>query len=167
MQQCVKRKYAMLKNCCKTRDRVYTQGPSLKSQKSEEVMLSGSPCRVLHVDDDPENQRTVADILQRCDSDTMIVTARTGTEAIEILQNEAFDIIVIEPWIAEVNGFKLCRHVKATCPATHVIFFAAVDHMNLRKFAEAAGAEGVFLATNEEEFAARAGELLQQFCEKN
>jgi putative two-component system response regulator len=95
---------------------------------------SDTPCRqrqnkdtVLMVDDDPANLQVLQAILegQGC----RLLTARNGAAALSLAAQEKPDVILLDIMMPEMNGFSVCRNLKAD-PATFeipVIFLAAPE----------------------------------------
>ena len=50
-----------------------------------------------------------------------VKSAGDGDEAIEVLENEAFDLVLLDIKMPRVNGFDVLKHVKETRPKTKVV----------------------------------------------
>ena len=51
--------------------------------------------------------------------------ARNGEEAIKLLKNKHFDIVITDINMPKINGFELAKHIKSTYPDILVIFLSA------------------------------------------
>lgn len=107
--------------------------------------------RVLHIDGQWKTHDLVKDLVEKACPDCELVTTENGTEALKLIQSEPFDLVIVDPWATEVNGFKICRYLSENKPDIPVFFYAQRALMNDRKFAEAAGATAFFLRDNNEE----------------
>jgi CheY-like chemotaxis protein len=66
--------------------------------------------RILVVDDDENILKLQRTILEQ--KGFSITTAGGGKEAIEILGREAFDLVLLDVMMPEIDGFAVCRHIK-------------------------------------------------------
>ena len=73
--------------------------------------------RVLVVDDIPVNVRLQEAKLSAEYYD--VITASSGPEALEIIQTEPPDIVLLDVIMPEMDGFEVCRRIKAN-PATTI-----------------------------------------------
>ena len=65
---------------------------------------------VLVVDDDPLILRVVATVLDL--EEFEVVTARSGREAIEVLDGSSPHVVVADIMMPEMDGFELCEHIR-------------------------------------------------------
>ena len=70
------------------------------------------PLRVLHVDDEPLDQRVVGDILMAFGHAT--TTARSGREALDRLAREPFDLVLMDMEAPAVSGVELVQRLRAS-----------------------------------------------------
>ncbi len=83
--------------------------------------------RVLIVDDIPTNVRLLEARLTAEYYD--VVTATSGPKALEILQNQDIDIVLLDVMMPDMDGFEVCKRLKAN-PKTHhvpVLMITALD----------------------------------------
>ena len=75
--------------------------------------------RVLVVDDDP----SVVNILSFSmkESGYEVDEANDGAEAIELLQNNAYDIAIIDAVMPKMKGAEVCKFIKSHYPNIYVI----------------------------------------------
>jgi CheY-like chemotaxis protein len=69
------------------------------------------PLVVLHVDDDPVNLRVVEEILTAFGHRP--VRASSGVEAVEQLQRQAFDVVLMDIHMPEMSGIEALKRIRA------------------------------------------------------
>ncbi len=69
----------------------------------------GKEITILAVDDSEINLDILVGILKRYD----LIPALSGEEALEILQKETVDLILLDVLMPEMDGFEVCRRIKA------------------------------------------------------
>ena len=97
--------------------------------------------RVLVVDDVPANVKLLEARLSAEYFD--VVTASSGTQALEIAERADCDIILLDVMMPDMDGFEVCRRLKAN-PKTHfipVVMVTALDHPSDRVRGLEAGAD--------------------------
>lgn len=89
-------------------------------------MLERRP-RVLIVDDIPANIQLVASILKPENYDLSF--AQSGADALQILQQRLFDLVLLDLHMPEMDGFEVCAHLKSQPELREipVIFLTAVS----------------------------------------
>ena len=80
-------------------------------------MTDPTPCKgsILIVDDDPLNLELLVDKIG--DRNCRIITAGSGAACLQILRQEVPDLILLDIMMPEMNGYDVCRAIKAE-PAT-------------------------------------------------
>ena len=80
--------------------------------------------RILAVDDDASILELVSDVLTERDME--VRRASSGEEALELLERESFDLILLDIMLGGVSGLEVCRRVrdKVSCP---ILFLSAKD----------------------------------------
>jgi PAS domain S-box-containing protein len=83
---------------------------------------SGSPLRILIVDDEPEIRETLAEILSGAQHN--VITAGSGREALERMASERYDVIVSDIRMPDLDGRALYREIERRWPeqARRVVF---------------------------------------------
>lgn len=84
---------------------------------------------IMIVDDDPANLSLLFEYLHEMGFRTL--TAQDGESAIEQIEHEQPDIILLDILLPEIDGFEICRRVKAN-PKTQeipIIFMTALDNV--------------------------------------
>jgi diguanylate cyclase (GGDEF) domain len=97
--------------------------------------------RVLIVDDIPTNVRLLEARLTA--EYYEVLTASSGAQALEICQTENVDIVLLDVMMPEMDGFEVCRRLKAN-PKTHhlpVLMITALDQPSDRVQGLDAGAD--------------------------
>lgn len=71
--------------------------------------------KILYVDDESENLFTFRTMFRRFFS---IKTAESGNQAIDLLKNEDFDVVLSDQIMPEMTGLELCTYVSKKFPKT-------------------------------------------------
>lgn len=71
---------------------------------------SGSPPRVIVVDDDPVVLKVAHDLLARFDAD--VTSLSDGRAACELARGSEFDVVVTDIFMPEYDGFELIRDLR-------------------------------------------------------
>ena len=79
-----------------------------------------SPLRVLIVDDVPENLALLEDVLS--ENGYEAVPCRNGLEALDVLTKSPVHLIVADAMMPKIDGFQLCKEVKAKPPTAKIPF---------------------------------------------
>ncbi len=97
--------------------------------------------KILIVDKDKDAAARVAQSLTQA-GHTCAVRSR-GKEALGIIENEALDLIVLDPMLADVSGFEICRRVRRASELFHlpIIFLSSMSNPEEIKHALAQGAD--------------------------
>ncbi len=91
---------------------------------------------ILFVDDDPDVSWSLCRLLTR--SGFSVITCGDGAEAIPILEEKNFDVLITDVQMPQVNGLALLEWVRQNRPATKVVVITAygsptVKHLSMRK----------------------------------
>ena len=86
--------------------------------------MSPQPPRILLVDDEQSLQKLLAYPLRKEGYD--VVPALDGEQALEQLRNGSFDLIVLDVMLPKIDGFEVCRRVRARS-AVPIIMLTAKD----------------------------------------
>jgi CheY-like chemotaxis protein len=125
---------------------------NLTTPPSSSLLSQAYQRRILHLDGTWKTHELIRGLVEKACPDCELVTVENGTEALRLIDTEPFDLVIVDPWANEVNGFAVCRHAAAHKPGLPVFFYAQQKLMNDKKFAEAAGAAAFFLDGNFDEF---------------
>jgi two-component system, OmpR family, response regulator len=94
--------------------------------------------RVLYVDNDEDSRDMLRTLLRFSRIETKAVG--TATEALSLIQAERFDLYLLEAWLPGLDGFELCRRMRAFDPFTPILFFSAAAYEADKKRGIKAGA---------------------------
>lgn len=85
--------------------------------------------KVLIVDDEPNILILMEQALEKLedDYDVILLTAKTGTEALEIIQQEKPDLVFLDVMIPKLSGLDVCRIIKNefNIPDIYIIMLTA------------------------------------------
>lgn len=101
-------------------------------------MLSTTRPRVLCVDDDEDSREMLIALLglELIEAET----AGTAEQALSSIQTERFDLYVLDAWLPEIDGFELCRRMRAIDQHTPILFYSGAAYEADRKRGIDAGA---------------------------
>lgn len=95
--------------------------------------------RILVVEDDPGTRTVVKSVLSS-DLDARIDAAETGQDAIEHLDRELVDVVILDHELPDVNGLTVLEHVQRTCPGAVVIYLTGAGDEQVARRALEQGA---------------------------
>ena len=87
--------------------------------------------KILIVDDDPTLCKSLKVFLRDKYSD--IVTAFSGREAIELLASDTFDLILLDVFMPDMNGYQVMDYINKKGLKTSVILITAYAPTELEK----------------------------------
>jgi DNA-binding response OmpR family regulator len=79
--------------------------------------------RVLVVDDEPKLRESLAEGLRL--EDWTVVTAENGTEALERLRADSFDLLVLDWMLPDIDGLEILRRIRPQAPRLPVLMVTA------------------------------------------
>lgn len=88
---------------------------------------------ILIVDDHESMRQTLKDILE--DEGYQLFTARSGQEAIDLCQEQSFDVILMDVRMPDLNGVETFRRIKNFAEGTRVIMMSAYSVAELKRAA--------------------------------
>lgn len=91
-----------------------------------------SKINVIIVDDEEEAREGLKTIIDNSEDYHLIDTARNGLEAINMINREKPDIVLLDIQMPEINGFDVVNNLKEPIPA--IIFVTAFDQYALKAF---------------------------------
>lgn len=100
------------------------------------------PKSILLAEDDPHIRR-VSEVALRRDG-FEVTTVADGAEALRVLEDRRFDLVVLDGMMPRVDGFEACRRIKEDPRTAHVpvIMLSARTHSNDESAGREAGAVG-------------------------
>ena len=96
--------------------------------------------RLLVVDDDLHLRRLVGIYLR--DAGHEVTEAATGEEALQMIQREPFDVVLIDLILPHYGGFRLSQKLKAAASPPRVVITTGDDSAQSRQQATEAKADG-------------------------
>jgi DNA-binding response OmpR family regulator len=102
-------------------------------------MLSNPRARVLCVDDDEDSRVMLITLLRLALIEAKAVG--TGAQALSLMQTERFDLYLLDAWLPGLDGFELCRRMRAFDPHTPILFFSGAAYEADKKRGIEAGAD--------------------------
>lgn len=78
--------------------------------------------RILHIDDDVFEQELVAINLNRLADDLAIEWSETAVAALEVLENEEFDLLISDYQMPGMNGLEFLQEIRRRGNDTPLIF---------------------------------------------
>jgi DNA-binding response OmpR family regulator len=94
--------------------------------------------RVLCVDDD-EDSREMLSTLLKC-SRIEAKAVATAALALSAIHADRFDLYLLEAWLPDLDGFELCRRMRAFDRHTPILFYSGAAYDSDRKRGIEAGA---------------------------
>jgi two-component system, cell cycle response regulator len=80
--------------------------------------VAAEPARILVVDDGAVNRMLLARTLG--DQGHLVTTADDGREALELLQRDAFDVVLLDIVMPELDGYAVLGHIKSDEALRHI-----------------------------------------------
>ena len=102
-------------------------------------MLSNPRARVLCVDDDEDSRVMLITLLRLALIEAKAVG--TAAQALSLIQTERFDLYLLDAWLPGLDGFELCRRMRAFDPHTPILFFSGAAYEADKKRGIEAGAD--------------------------
>ncbi len=81
--------------------------------------------RILIVDDEESILTILKSSLKKLGEDYEIITATTGSDALQLLEDTPFEVVITDYQMDEMNGLELLEAIRAIQPATRVIMITA------------------------------------------
>lgn len=103
------------------------------------MTIQSSPPRVLVVDDEPNLRRVFRASLVA--SGFAIEEARTGEEAVDMLPQHPFDLVLLDINMPGIGGVETCREIRALAPKVGIVMVTVRDAENDMVRALEAGAD--------------------------
>src|ERR1700690_299350 len=108
-------------------------------QARSDVTVSSRPIHVLVVDDEPALRRVFRASLAA--SGFVIQEARSGEEAVDMLPQHPFDLVLLDINMPGIGGVEACREIRALAPKIGIVMVTVRDAENDMVRALEAGAD--------------------------
>ena len=102
-------------------------------------MLSINRPRVLCVDDNEDSRIMLVTLLKLAFFEAKAVG--TAAQALSLSKAEHFDLYMLDGRLPDVDGFELCRRLRAFDPCTPIVFFSGAAYEADKKKGVEAGAD--------------------------
>ncbi|MBN1311530.1 MAG: response regulator [Anaerolineae bacterium] len=102
------------------------------------------PKKVLIVEDQPDSRRLLEDILNHfSEQGATVISVRDGLEALETIQREKPDLILLDIMLPGMSGYDLCEKIKSNpeTASTYIVVISAKHQLEDRKEAIKRGAD--------------------------
>lgn len=109
------------------------------SLNQEAIVLSNQTPRVLCVDDDEDSREILSTLLRFARIETKAVG--TAAEALSLIQAERFDVYLLDARLPDLDGFELCRRMRAFDSHTPILFYSGAAYDADKKRGIEAGAD--------------------------
>lgn len=97
------------------------------TNSDQEVTLKPTPRhRVLCVDDDEDSRAMLSALLKISRIEAKGVG--TAAQALSLMQEERFDLYLLEAWLPDLDGFELCRLLRKFDQHTPILFFSGAAY---------------------------------------
>lgn len=74
-----------------------------------------------------------------------IIEAKNGKEAVYLAIAWKPEVILMDIWMSEMNGFEATRRIKTVAPNTRILIITSDENNHCRERASSAGADAYFL----------------------
>lgn len=85
------------------------------------------PRTILCVDDEENALRLRQRLLQS--AGYRVLTARSGSEGIKVFQAAAIDAVILDYWMADMNGLETARRIRQLNPKVPIIILSAYGEL--------------------------------------
>lgn len=102
-------------------------------------MLVTPQPRILCVDDDEDSRVMLVTLLRLALIEAKAVG--TGTQALSLIEQERFDLYLLDAWLPGLDGFELCRRMRALDAHKPILFFSGAAYEADRQRGIEAGAD--------------------------
>jgi len=116
--------------------------------------------RVLFVDNDLDACEMVSFLLNLRQID--VTCSQSAADARLKLKSQGFELIILDVWLPDVDGFEFCRQLRAVDSKTPVLFYSGAAYDADRKEGLAAGANAYLVKPNIERLTETVLSLLVQ-----
>lgn len=94
--------------------------------------------QILHVEPNADCRLLVSSLLQL--NGCVVTSASTAEQAKDFIKRKSFDLYILDNWLPDQSGIKLCRHIRIVHPGARVVFFSGAAYPQDKEEARQAGA---------------------------
>ena len=105
--------------------------------------------RILLVDDDEESCQMMSILLSLNDRSIDVVSAGTAAEALNLIEREKFDLLILDYWLPDATGVNLCHRIREFDTQTPIVFYSGMARETDRRSATGAGADAYLVKPND------------------
>ena len=101
------------------------------------MLLSSDVPRILIADDEAPARARLRDLLDECRESfplAIVDEARNGREALDVLNREKIDIVLLDIRMPEIDGMEAARHIAGMAEPPAIIFTTAFDSYAIKAF---------------------------------
>jgi len=101
------------------------------------MLLSSDVARILIADDEAPARARLRDLLDECRESfplAIVDEARNGREALDVLNREKIDIVLLDIRMPEIDGMEAARHISGMAEPPAIIFTTAFDSYAIKAF---------------------------------
>ena len=101
------------------------------------MLLSSDVPRILIADDEAPARARLRDLLDECRESfplAIVDEARNGREALDVLNREKIDIVLLDIRMPEIDGMEAARHISGMAEPPAIIFTTAFDSYAIKAF---------------------------------
>lgn len=121
--------------------------------------------KFLIVDDEPDVVDSVSELFTLRNYN--VVTATSGTQALEMVKKENPNIIILDIRMPDINGIDVLKEVKKSHPKTRVIMLTGVEDDSTKNMAMGLGASGYLTKPySYSELLEMSRKLIQEICQE-
>ena len=89
-----------------------------------------------------EDQKDTWELLAYSLSEYLLICARDSREGLRLARRRYFDLYILDNWLPDGSGVKLCRLIRGFDPHTPILFYSAAGYAHDIQEALEAGAQG-------------------------
>ncbi|HVQ37640.1 MAG TPA: response regulator, partial [Pyrinomonadaceae bacterium] len=116
--------------------------------------------RVLYVDNDRDSCAMLIELL--CLSGIRCQSADSAAEAWRMIPAQRFDLYMLQAWLPDVDGFRLCSQLRASYSKIPILFYSAAAYPSDRQKGLGAGADAYLVKPYVENLASTISGLITE-----
>jgi CheY-like chemotaxis protein len=111
--------------------------------------MRSASSNILFVDDDQDSCELMSVMLSYAGADYKTTSVATPLEALNLIAQKPFDLLVVDYKLPEMTGVELCRRIRKTDQQTPILFFTGMASSSDRNIALEAGASSYLVKPND------------------